>query len=699
MYKQKNGRAATRRTPRPISVRSNRQDSPSSGRFFRALVEHSSDAIAMLDPAGTFLYVSPGVTRFLGYMPEELLGRNGFDLVPADQAAFLAGRFATILEAPGGTVVLEHTYRHKDGSVKWLESTLTNLLEEPSVKAVVSNFRDISGRKQTDDALREMARLAAFSTEVGGALIQGDTLSVMLHRCAEAMVKHLDAAFARIWTLQPNDNMLELRASAGMYTHLDGSHSRVHVGEFKIGIIAQEREPHLSNNVLEDPRVHDHDWAEREGMVSFAGYPLLIDDRLVGVMAMFARRPLTPATLDAMASVANGVALGIERKYGEQALVESEARFRFMAETMPQKIFTALPNGDIDYFNPQLMDFTGLSFEEIRAWGWLQIIHPDDAAENVRLWTHSVSTGEPFQFEHRFRRADGTYRWHLSRGVPMRDGKGDIALWIGASTDIDDLKRLQHEAEEAVLARDRFISVASHELKTPVSSIRGYSQLLGRHAEIASNEWTARSLKGIISQADRLTALINVLLDVSRIESGQLHLSLEPVYLPEISEEVVAQVQMLTNHEKHPISMSVIGTEGGESKVEGTEGGLHPWVLADRERLWQVLVNLLENAIKYSPQGGPIELVLTEQGDKAVVSVRDQGIGIPAEQLHRVFERFYRAPNASERNYAGLGLGLNISREIVQRHGGEMWLRSREGEGTTVSFSIPLYTQSTVSLS
>ena len=167
--------------------------------------------------------------------------------------------------------------------------------------------------------------MAALGADIGAALIQGDSLRDMLQRCAETLVKHLDAAFARIWTLNGVENVLELQASAGLYTHLDGGHSRVPVGRFKIGLIAEERKPHLTNSVVGDERVGDQAWAEREGMIAFAGYPLIVDKRLVGVMAMFARHTLTEAALEAMESVANIIALGIERKRSEQALLEQTA--------------------------------------------------------------------------------------------------------------------------------------------------------------------------------------------------------------------------------------------------------------------------------------------------------------------------------------------------------------------------------------
>ncbi len=164
----------------------------------------------------------------------------------------------------------------------------------------------------------ELTHLNALGTQVSLALIQNTTLHEMLHACTDALVQHLDAAFARIWTLNTETQVLELQASSGIYTHLDGGHSRIPIGQLKIGLIAQTREPHLTNAVVGDSRVNDQEWAKREGMVAFAGYPLLIEDRVVGVMALFARHPLTTFVLDAMSSIANAVALGIDHKHSEE---------------------------------------------------------------------------------------------------------------------------------------------------------------------------------------------------------------------------------------------------------------------------------------------------------------------------------------------------------------------------------------------
>jgi signal transduction histidine kinase/CheY-like chemotaxis protein len=174
-------------------------------------------------------------------------------------------------------------------------------------------------RKAKEEAA-ERARMAEMGRDVGIALSQGNTLGEILRLCAEALVRHLDVAFARIWTLDAEADVLVLQASAGQYTHIDGPHGRVPVGQLKIGLIAQERQPHLTNDVSHDPRISDPEWARREGMIAFAGYPLLIQDRLMGVLGMFARRALSPAVLQVLRSVADGIALGIERKRQEAEL-------------------------------------------------------------------------------------------------------------------------------------------------------------------------------------------------------------------------------------------------------------------------------------------------------------------------------------------------------------------------------------------
>jgi PAS domain S-box-containing protein len=299
-----------------------------------------------------------------------------------------------------------------------------------------------------DEAQAELLRLAALAADVGGALTQGDTLRDTLRRCTDALVRRLDAAFARIWTLDERENVLELQASSGMYTHLDGPHARVPVGEFKIGLIAAERRPHLTNEVVGDERVGDQEWAAREGMVAFAGYPLVVGGRLVGVMALFARHTLSDLTLNAMASVANGIALGIERRRAEEALRESEQRFRTLTDAMPQLVWATDADGRHVYYNSRWYEYTGLSEEESSGYGFANALHPEDKERTLKRWERAWRDGEAYEIEYRFRSRTGEYRWFLGRATPVRDEAGRVTQWVGTCTDIEEQKQM-----EALLAR------------------------------------------------------------------------------------------------------------------------------------------------------------------------------------------------------------------------------------------------------
>jgi PAS domain S-box-containing protein len=287
-----------------------------------SIIDSSYDAILSKTLDGTITSWNAAAERLYGYTAEEAVGREIFVIVPPELHGQVREILARLRSGEGGFRG-ETVRMRRDGSrvdVAVTVSPIRNSAGEVVGGSTIA--RDITEIKKAKGELARRVRQAALGADVGGALAEGGVLRQSLQRCCEAVVRHLDAAFARAWTLERGSDVLELQASAGMYTHTNGAHGRVPVGKFKIGLIAAEREPHLTNAVVGDPRVGDQEWAKRERMVAFAGYPLLVEDRLVGVLAMFSRAALPEDTLEALSSVANVIAQGIERKRAEEALEE-----------------------------------------------------------------------------------------------------------------------------------------------------------------------------------------------------------------------------------------------------------------------------------------------------------------------------------------------------------------------------------------
>ncbi|HEV3261236.1 MAG TPA: PAS domain S-box protein [Gemmataceae bacterium] len=295
---------------------------------FRNYFELSLTAMAITAPGKSWLRVNERLCELLGYRGEELRTRTWAELTHPDDLASDLAQFERMLRGEIDGYSLEKRFVRRDAKVvHTLMSVRAVRRPDGPVDYCLAQLLDITGLKQIEQELRrakeaeaERARLAELGRDVGIALSQGDTLRELLQSCAEAMVRYLDAAFARVWWLPPGKDVLELQASAGMYTHLDGAHARIPIGQLKIGRIAYDRRPLLTNEVQGDPCISDPSWARREGMIAFAGYPLLVKDRLLGVLAMFSHRPLSEAVLQTLGSVAGVIALGIERKQQEVEL-------------------------------------------------------------------------------------------------------------------------------------------------------------------------------------------------------------------------------------------------------------------------------------------------------------------------------------------------------------------------------------------
>ena len=323
----------------------------------------------------------------------------------------------------------------------------------------------VSALQNIQDELVKNARRSALRSDIGFALSQQGTLFTILSQCAAAFVEHLEVAFARIWTLNSEEMILELQASAGMYTHINGAHARVPVGSLKIGRIASERQPHLTNDVLNDPRISNPEWARREGMVAFAGYPLIVEDRLVGVMAMFARHPLDETTLDTLASVANEIAVGIERKRTEIALKTSEANL-----AAAQRV-ARVGNWKFDIFtqtitwSEELFHIFGLDPKpgEPTYAQLVEMIHPEARSVFERKVNRAIAKGIPYKIDLRIMRPDGQMRQIETRGKPVFNEQRQIVQLFGTVLDITQRK----EAETLLTGQNHILELIAADAPLP----------------------------------------------------------------------------------------------------------------------------------------------------------------------------------------------------------------------------------------
>ncbi|MBW4574424.1 MAG: PAS domain S-box protein [Aphanothece sp. CMT-3BRIN-NPC111] len=380
---------------------------------FRALYESTSIAVLLAEEGNPFDGNS-AAERLFGYSRPELAGKHVRELSPPfqpngqDSYSLAEQYIATAFER--GSYSFEWVHRRADGTdfpaEVWI--TAVQLGDRKFVQGVV---QDLTERKQVEAALAERANLAAFRADVGSALAQSDSLPAILKRCAEAVVKHLNAAFSRIWTINAEGDVFELQASAGMYTRLNGSYSRIPVSQFPID---PESHPYLTNTVLEDPHILDKDWAKREGLVAFAGYPLMLEKQLLGMFAIFAKSELSESTLQALEFAASEMALGIKRKQAEEALRRSELKYRNIFENSQVGIGrTRREDGLFLDVNQRFVEIVGYSSPADLIGKHCATDFHVNPNERQRMVAELQQQGEIRNFEVQLRRRDGSIAWGL----------------------------------------------------------------------------------------------------------------------------------------------------------------------------------------------------------------------------------------------------------------------------------------------
>ena len=754
-----------------------------------------------LDKDGAFLRINDAELSWLGYSREEIIGKKRFpDLLTAESAGVYSMSFPALKER-GWVRDLEFEMVRKDGTI------MPVLLNATALKDSAGNFLmtrstifDITERKRAEADVAERHRLAALVGDVGVGLSGAEGLRQGLQQCAEILVRDMNAALARIWTVNEEDKVLELQASAGMYTRLDGGHARVPMGQSKIGHIAENGAPHLTNKLPQDAWVTDPEWVRREGLVSFAGYPLRLGEHVVGVVAAFARQPLTPATLQAFASVAHNLAQFIKRQRAEETLRESEEKYRALIETTGTGYMIIDTQGRVVDANEEYAWLTGhRSLPEIlgrRITEWtaphdrtrnaeairrcaelgfvrnLEIEYMDgngkctpvevdatvvpaaggvrivglcrditerkrvqqalqeseeryrDLAENAAELIQSTSPEGQFLYVNRAWRETLGYSVEEVAHLNMKDVIDkehlprcqEVFAKVRRGEAADDLETVfvakngkrvavrgsvnfrlvdgKHDVTNAIFRdvtarleiekmKDEFVSTVSHELRTPLTSIRGALGLLTAGVLSAEPTKARRMLKIAAANTDRLIRLINDILDIERIESGRVKLEKRSSPVSTLMVQAMDSVREVAN--RAGVTLELFPA----SAV----------VLADPDRVVQTLTNLIGNAIKFSPPSSTVTLRASRQHDEMLFEVKDHGRGIPADKLGIIFERFQQVDASDRREKGGTGLGLAICRSIVEQHGGRIWVESELGQGSTFYFTLPLLQEQVETLS
>ena len=428
------------------------------------------------------------------------------------------------------------------------------------------------------------------------------------------------------------------------------------------------------------PELEEQDLGEILRKVYKTGEPLYLYEIPVNIMRngkqklsyynfIYQAQRNSRGIIEGVAILANEVTIQAELN---KAIKESETRFRQMADLTPDKIICADTTGKIYYFNKSWLDFTGLPLKQLLNKGWDPLMHPEEVKQVRSQWNKVLSSGGIFEKELRLQDKNENYKWHLCRVVPLKDEDGKVIMWIGAITQIQKIK----EEEER---KEGFLKMASHELKTPLTSINGYIYLLLERLRESKEVLPESipiipSLERIDSQIKRLTRLISEILDLSRVQESKLELQKESFSLNKMVEEGVQDIQYSSTSAKVKIDHQ------DQLRVNG-----------DKDRISQVLINLITNALKYSPHNKNIEVKVFQEGkDKASVSVKDHGIGINLGNQQNIFERFFRVSGKDEKTYSGLGIGLFLAKEIMQRHNGDIRVKSEKGKGSIFTFSLPL---------
>jgi PAS domain S-box-containing protein len=605
---------------------------------FRLLVDEAAVGIASVSIDRRWLHVNGALCSIVGYTAEELIGTPVEKITFAEDIERDAWESERLLRGDIASYAVQKRYLRKDGSLAWVRicvSLMRSAAGKPEYFAKV--ISDVSALVRAQQQLREARdgfRELVQKTPFGLYAVDADFRLALISSGAQKVFETVQPAigrdFAEILHLLWPEPFASQAIERFRHTLSTG-------------------ESYRSSNTVEHradiDSVESYDWQLERAR--------LPDGRL-GVVCYFYDLS--------------------QRQQLEMTLRASEERFRTLADNMSQLAWMADAKGWIFWYNRRWFDYTGTTLEQMQGWGWKQVHHPDHVERVAREIQATWDSGDPWEDTFPLRSKEGGYRWFLSRAVPIRDANGAVQRWFGTNTDVTDQMNLEHELQEANRRKDEFLAMLGHELRNPLAAITNSLHLL-RGATIEPTVVEASS--GIIGrQLNHLTALVDDLLDISRINQGKIELRRECVSIREILDRVIELHLPLIEAESQALTIDAHAAEA-------------LWVEADINRLVQAVGNILHNAAKYTQQRGQITIAAGDDGPRVFICVRDTGTGIEANLLPRIFDLFTQGTATRARALGGLGLGLALARQLVELHGGQITAHSN-GLGSGSCFTVRL---------
>jgi PAS domain S-box-containing protein len=380
-------------------------------------------------------------------------------------------------------------------------------------------------------------------------------------------------------------------------------------------------------------------------------------------------------------STASNVATPGSLRFGGAVAHGPSAFDHQLLAIIPALLFTSRPDGSWDAVSPPFCTYTGLPPEALTGLGWVAALHNDDQAPSLARWQSATASATAWEQEHRLRGADGVYRWFRTRCAPQRDAAGALRGWAGIVAPVESERQLAAEralrrsAEQARAERDSTLEIVAHELRAPLTVLLGQATLLRRRLKSREDAEPGdlRAVETLVAQTNRLKDLVSALMDATQVDHGQLRICATTLDLGALVERVVQA--LAPTLPAHRLRLHADATP--------------LWVAGDALRLEQVLQNLLQNAVKYSPHGGEIAVRSVARDGQVQIDVADQGLGIPAAMQPYLFQRYGRARAEDRRLPGGLGLGLYLCKAIIDLHGGSITVQSEEGAGCVVTLLLP----------